>query len=151
MKNTFFGGVAIAAALIIQSAPASAQDFCGPGRPYIGHPPLGHGPQRPPMPARPQFPAQTQFAPNHGHWNGNAVAGGAAALTAGAIIGGAIAAQRQDVYPAEPYPADPGYEYADVGYRDHRLCAKLRWTCEHKYELGLQGAGTCRRYQETCE
>jgi hypothetical protein len=29
-------------------------------------------------------------------------------------------------------------------------CAKLRWACEHKDELGLQGAGTCRRFRETC-
>ena len=29
-------------------------------------------------------------------------------------------------------------------------CAGLRWACEHKDQLGLQGAGTCRRYRETC-
>jgi hypothetical protein len=29
-------------------------------------------------------------------------------------------------------------------------CAGLRWACEHKDQLGLQGAGTCRRYKETC-
>ena len=29
-------------------------------------------------------------------------------------------------------------------------CRGLRWACEHKDELGLQGAGTCRRYRETC-
>jgi hypothetical protein len=28
--------------------------------------------------------------------------------------------------------------------------AGLRWACEHKDQLGLQGAGTCRRYKETC-
>jgi hypothetical protein len=36
------------------------------------------------------------------------------------------------------------------GGGDLRLCAHLRWTCEHKEELGLQGAGTCKRYRETC-
>jgi hypothetical protein len=29
-------------------------------------------------------------------------------------------------------------------------CAQLRWVCEHKEELGLQGAGTCRRFREKC-
>ena len=29
-------------------------------------------------------------------------------------------------------------------------CAGLRWACEHKDELGLQGAGTCQRYREQC-
>ena len=29
-------------------------------------------------------------------------------------------------------------------------CAGLRWACENKDQLGLQGAGTCRRYRETC-
>ena len=29
-------------------------------------------------------------------------------------------------------------------------CRGLRWACEHKGELGLQGAGTCERYREQC-
>ena len=29
-------------------------------------------------------------------------------------------------------------------------CAGLRWACENKDQLGLQGAGTCRRYKEQC-
>ena len=29
-------------------------------------------------------------------------------------------------------------------------CRGLRYACEHKDELGLQGAGTCRRYKEQC-
>src|SRR5208283_4991864 len=29
-------------------------------------------------------------------------------------------------------------------------CRGLRWACEHKDELGLQGAGTCRHYREEC-
>jgi hypothetical protein len=29
-------------------------------------------------------------------------------------------------------------------------CRQLRWACENKAELGLQGAGTCRRYREIC-
>ena len=29
-------------------------------------------------------------------------------------------------------------------------CRGLRWACEHKDELGPQGAGTCRRYREQC-
>ncbi|MCW2273397.1 hypothetical protein GJ654_05860 [Rhodoblastus acidophilus] len=29
-------------------------------------------------------------------------------------------------------------------------CSGLRYACEHKDELGLEGAGTCRRYREQC-
>jgi hypothetical protein len=29
-------------------------------------------------------------------------------------------------------------------------CDRLRFKCEHKYELGLEGRGICRRYQEMC-
>ncbi len=29
-------------------------------------------------------------------------------------------------------------------------CRQLRWACENKGELGLEGAGTCRRYRELC-
>ena len=29
-------------------------------------------------------------------------------------------------------------------------CRQLRWACENKGELGLEGAGTCRRYREEC-
>jgi len=29
-------------------------------------------------------------------------------------------------------------------------CRGLRYACEHKDELGLEGAGTCRRYREQC-
>jgi hypothetical protein len=29
-------------------------------------------------------------------------------------------------------------------------CRALRFVCEHKDELGLQGAGTCRRFDEQC-
>jgi len=35
-----------------------------------------------------------------------------------------------------------------VGYAQD--CRGLRWACEHKDELGLQGAGTCERYRERC-
>jgi hypothetical protein len=30
-------------------------------------------------------------------------------------------------------------------------CDRLRWQCEHKYELGREGEGICRRYREECE
>ena len=29
-------------------------------------------------------------------------------------------------------------------------CQRLRWRCEHKYELGQEGEGNCRRYREEC-
>jgi hypothetical protein len=47
--------------------------------------------------------------------------------------------------PVVIYAPDPD------GARESKLCAHLRWTCEHKEELGLEGAGTCGRYKETCD
>lgn len=29
-------------------------------------------------------------------------------------------------------------------------CRALRYVCEHKAELGLQGAGTCQRFYQEC-
>ena len=29
-------------------------------------------------------------------------------------------------------------------------CERLRWRCEHKYELGQEGQGNCQRYREEC-
>ena len=29
-------------------------------------------------------------------------------------------------------------------------CNQLRWACQNKGELGLEGAGTCRHYREVC-
>jgi len=29
-------------------------------------------------------------------------------------------------------------------------CQRLRYHCEHKYELGESGEGNCRRYKEEC-
>jgi hypothetical protein len=29
-------------------------------------------------------------------------------------------------------------------------CARLRWACKYKYELGEAGQGNCRRYREEC-
>jgi hypothetical protein len=37
---------------------------------------------------------------------------------------------------------------ASNGYAQN--CRSLRWACENKGELGLEGAGTCRRYREEC-
>jgi hypothetical protein len=34
---------------------------------------------------------------------------------------------------------------AEAGY-----CERLRWQCEHKYELDREGEGLCRRYREEC-
>jgi len=30
------------------------------------------------------------------------------------------------------------------------MCRHLRWKCEHKYELGQEGEGNCRRFREEC-
>lgn len=35
-----------------------------------------------------------------------------------------------------------------AGYAQN--CQGLRYACEHKDELGLEGAGTCQRYRERC-
>jgi len=35
-----------------------------------------------------------------------------------------------------------------VQYGGH--CERLRWRCEHKYELGREGEGLCQRYREEC-
>ena len=35
-----------------------------------------------------------------------------------------------------------------VQYGGH--CERLRWKCEHKYELGREGEGLCQRYREEC-
>ena len=35
-----------------------------------------------------------------------------------------------------------------VQYGGH--CERLRYKCEHKYELGREGEGLCQRYREEC-
>ncbi len=154
MKATLLSGIAVAMAFVVQPVPTSANSPCAPGHPCPAHAHVGQGP------APAQYPAQAQH-PHYGHAHGPGpgygVAAGAAALAAGALIGGAIAAQGQDDYPAQAYPVYSGSRYGysavsggDPSY-DTRLCAKLRWTCDHKDELGLQGAGTCGRYRATCQ
>jgi hypothetical protein len=149
MKNNLLRGIAITITLVIQSMPTSAQRVCGPDHPCASHTNPGAGPVRTP------YPAQTQYLHHdyaRGQVSGYGVGAGAAALATGALIGGAIAAQN----PAETYPvySEPGYGYSDVSesgsVEDFKFCSKLRWTCEHQDELGLQGAGTCRRYREMC-
>ncbi len=29
-------------------------------------------------------------------------------------------------------------------------CQRLKWKCDHKYELGQEGEGNCRRYRAEC-
>ena len=40
---------------------------------------------------------------------------------------------------------ESGATLAQWGY-----CQRLRWRCEHKYELGQEGQGNCQRYREEC-
>ncbi len=109
MKNSLLGGLAIAATLMIQSAPASAQGPYGAGHPRVGHGYAGHGPAR----------SQYQYRGYaRGQGPGYGVGAGVAAVAAGALIGGAIASQNQGYYPAAPYQvySDPGYGgYNDAG------------------------------------
>lgn len=166
MRSTSLSVVAIAMTFVIQATPTLAQSFCAPGSFCRSHTTVRPAPTRPQFP-RPQYPAQAQYqhyGNAHGWGQGNGIGVGAAALTSGALIGGAIAAQQQeyspperDYYPPERSPIYPRQHYrnsetseSDSGDLD-RLCSKLRWTCAHKDELGLDGAGTCRRYRETCQ
>ncbi len=40
-------------------------------------------------------------------------------------------------------------QYYGYGH-GYGYCQRLRWKCEHKYELGQEGEGNCRRYREEC-
>ena len=114
MKNFLLGGVAIAATLLIQSAPASSQGVYGAGHPRVGHSYAGHG-YAGHGPARYQY-QHRGYAQGQGA--GYGVGAGVAAVAAGALIGGAIASQNQGYYDtAAPYPvySDPGYGY-NPGY-----------------------------------
>ena len=42
------------------------------------------------------------------------------------------------------------------GWHEHHhggggMCRRLHWKCEHKYELGQEGEGNCRRFREECQ
>ena len=109
MRNYLLGGVAIASAfaLMISSAPASAQSGCG-----IGHPCSSY---RSAHAGTGQFRYQRHgYAHGYGRGYGSGIGVGAAALAAGAIIGGAMQ-QNQGYYPAEPYPAESYPVYSDQG------------------------------------
>ncbi len=43
-----------------------------------------------------------------------------------------------------------GYGGYYGGYGRYGYCARLRWRCQHKYELGQEGMGNCQRYREEC-
>ena len=108
MKSCLLCGVAIASALIIQSAPASAQRVLATGHPHAGH---GHV-----SAWRGGYAHGGGYA--HKYGSGYGIGAGAAAVATGALIGGAIAAQNQGYY----YPQDGGYYpaqtygYSDPGY-----------------------------------
>ena len=114
MRNYLLGGIALASAfaLMIPSAPASAQPGCGVGHP-CGARAAGPGP----MQSRGQHPAYANNHPGYAHAyrrGGYGVGVGAAAAAAGvagAIIGGAM----------QPYPGyypDDSSVYADPGYSE---------------------------------
>jgi hypothetical protein len=112
MRNYLLGGIAIASvfALMIPSAPASAQGGCGIGHPCNSHRVVGAG------------PAQLRYQHHgyaHGYGRGNGygygVGVGVGAAAAGVIIGGAME-QNQGYDPAESYPvySDQSPPYDDA-------------------------------------
>lgn len=65
-------------------------------------------------------------------------------LTGSVLLLGLIPAQAQPVL-----RIGPGGVLVEDGRGD--TCGQLRYACEHKYELGQEGEGNCRRYRETCQ
>ena len=74
-------------------------------------------------------------------------------FTATAALGAAMILFSFGAASAEPGQAgaagkaaiESGAILAQWGY-----CQRLRWRCEHKYELGQEGQGNCQRYREEC-
>ncbi len=75
-------------------------------------------------------------------------------MTTGGSLAGAVSTPHPDGGPdlgagainAQWY----GYGGYYGGYGRYGYCARLRWRCEHKYELGQEGMGNCQRYREEC-
>ncbi len=148
MKSFLLGGAALAAMLMIQSAPASAQGVYGAGHPrgrpwrrrsWLSRSRLVHGAGR--------------YQYQHGGYGygggpGYDVGAGVAAAAAGALIGGAIASQNQGYYPGGAYPvySDPGYGYGGdpgmygggSGYVRRRRsgCVRRRSSCVRRRGSG---------------
>jgi BA14K-like protein len=147
MKNSLLGGLTIAATLLIQSAPASAQGPYGAGHPRVGHSYAGHGPAR----------SQYQYRGYaRGQGPGYGVGAGVAAVAAGALIGGAIASQNQGYYPAQDqgyYPAAPYQVYSDSGYGGYNDAGPVVYNegdpvayCEQTYRSYDPTSGTYLGY-----
>jgi hypothetical protein len=58
---------------------------------------------------------------------------------------GAASAGSGQAGAADKVAIESGVTLAQWGY-----CQRLRWQCEHKYELGQEGQGNCQRYREEC-
>ena len=99
MKNSLFGGFAIATTLLIQSAPASSQGVYRAGHPRVSHSYAGHG-YAGRGPARYQHRGYYVGGQNQGY----GIGAGVAAVATGALIGGAIASQNQGYYPKATTP-----------------------------------------------
>ncbi len=70
-----------------------------------------------------------------------------AALGAAMILSsvGAASAGPGQVGAAGRVALESGTTLAQYGY-----CQRLRWRCDHKYELGQEGMGNCERYRQEC-
>src|SRR5579863_5447737 len=112
MKSFLLGGCAIAATLLVQSAPASAQGVYGAGAPRAGHGAVGHGYRGHGSHGAGRY-QYLHGVYGYGGGPGYGVGAGVAAAAAGALIGGAIASQNQGYYGGGAYPvySDPGYGY----------------------------------------
>lgn len=80
------------------------------------------------------------------------------------VLGGPIAARAQGLHfglgMGEGHAHDGWDGSRHGGDYEHRwhgprggggnYCRRLRWQCQHKYELGEEGLGNCRRYREEC-
>src|ERR1700734_100059 len=133
MNSFLLSGVAIAAVLMLQSVPASAQRVHGVGRAHVGRVgQVGHG-----------YAGRGGYA--HGYRPGDGVGVGAAALATGAIIGGAIATQNQGYYPDQNYSGyspDYAYEAPPVAYNNGGSVAY----CEQTYRSYDPASGSYLGY-----
>ena len=138
MKSSVLISVAIAAALMIQSIPASSQGVYRSVHPGVGHGYAGQSQTR----------SQYQYRGYAGgQGRGYATGAGVAALAAGAIIGGVIASQNQGYYPVETYPvySDPGYVYGNVAPVEYSDGDSVAY-CEQTYRSYNRASGTYLGY-----
>ena len=70
----------------------------------------------------------------------------AGAVMALAGLSAASASPAAGWHAGNPAVREAGLQQVQYG----GYCARLRWACRNKYELGEAGMGNCRRYREEC-